>query len=797
VTLSDFPTTPGSFSPLNKSPRCSNASYKLDFRLSDIVVADFFIAPRNSCTDTLIHFTNNSYNGKHYYWFIDNILKDTTANFIFAFTKKGMHEVKLVAVDSTRCIIIDSLTKTLNIASSSKSDFSFKRDSCSFTMAFTNKTNVAHGDTIPYFWRFGDGDTSSQINPSHKYYKGGNYTVTLISNPNTLCSDSVQKTFYMDTTIYMLEARFTPVPAVSCIPSSVLFQNQSINGKLFLWYYNNVFRDTTRQFSDSFFTVQNITVKLVVKDSISCKKTDSVSKTIQIFASAKAAFAIIPDTCGKTFSFINQSTSYHNLPYKFIWYFGDGDTSTQNNPVHKYFSNGTFNVKLVCNPGINCADSNIQLINYDSNFYFISAAFTPSPWNGCAPQKINCTNNTANHGQRFYWYENNNLKDTSFNFSDSLVIPNLYRIKLVAIDSATCNISDSITQNVMIDVSSKSVFDWSRDTCSPLVNFYNRTTTFNNQPILVYIWDFGDGTTSTDKDPAPHQFPKNGTYVVTLISGSFPCADTSSQTIIYDSLANVLKADFSFRDSVLCVPQFLQTKNNSTGGKYFYWFVNNSFTDTSFQLKYQIKTAGLIKVRLVVVDSSRCKIADTTEKTVTAANAALPDFGYSRDSCSLVINFINKTGMNGIAYHWSFGDGDSSIEINPKHTYTKGGNYQISLIAEAGTTCADTITKEYNFEGDTTDEVKIPNVFTPNGDGMNDLFEIRGLTQCDQFHIIIYNRWGTNFFESSDPNISWDGNTEKGIAMSDGIYFFILDIKRHNGKEIHAHGIVTLIRGKQ
>ena len=797
VTLSDFPTTAGSYSPLNKSPRCSNAAYKLDFRLSDLVVADFLISPRNSCSDTLIHFTNKCYNGKQFYWFVDAALKDTTRDFTFSFPLKGNHQIKLVAVDSSRCIIIDSITKSVNISTSSKSDFIFTRDSCSFNISFINQSIVANGDSVPYYWKFGDGDTSTSKNPSHTYYQGGFYTVTLISNPNTVCLDSIQKTFYLDTTIYQLEPRFHAVPVQSCLPSKVNFVNQSINGKKYYWYFDNVLKDSAIQFSDSFYLEKTIIVKLVAIDSVSCKKTDSTTQIISTVASSKASFTIVPDTCGKRYSFINTSTSYKNLPITYLWEFGDGDTSTQKNPVHKYLHNGTFIIKLICNPKTACADSFYDFVVYDSTTYFITPKFNTMPSYGCSPQFITCTNLTPHNRKHFYWYVNGVYRNSTINFSDTLFLPNIYKIKLVVIDSSACNISDSITHNIFVDASSKSAFTIYRDTCSQAVMINNKSTSDQNN-VVNYLWTFGDGTSSYAQDPISHTYLQSGTYTITLYSGSGPCTDTSSITFKYDTAANILKADFTVSDTFLCVPQTLKMTNTSINGQHFYWYVNSVLKSTSKDYSFNLTSTGATKIKLIIVDSSKCISIDSFERTVFAAQGSSADFAISGDVCSLTLSFKNQTGVNGIPYKWNFGDGDSSNETSPSHIYTKPGNYKISLISNPGSACADTVAKNFNFDGDTVTELIIPNAFSPNSDGINDFFEIRGLShQCDTFHIIIFNRWENTFFESRDPRIMWNGKNNLGVEASDGTYFYTLYIKKYLGREYIIHGTITLITGVQ
>lgn len=791
-----FPTTAGSYSPKNKSPRCSNVSYKLDFRLSDAVTADFRIQPRNSCTDTVVNFINNSYNGKYYYWYQDGVLQTTAKNYSYTFPARGTHQVKLIAIDSSRCIIIDSITKTINIGASSNSDFTITRDSCSFKVSFINHTIVAHGDSVPYFWQFGDGDTSTQKDPVHTYKASNTYSVRLISNPNTPCADTTVKSFRLDTTKYMLEPGFLVTPRQSCLPSKVAFKDNSINGKHYYWYYDQVLKDSTKQFTDSFTTVFSMQVKLVVIDSVSCKKIDSTVQTVETLPGSHPNFTIVPDTCGRTFSFTNLSTSYNNIPVSYLWEFGDGDTSVLENPTHKYLSNGSFVVRLTCNAHTFCATSATDVINYDSNAYYIVANFQPPPF-ACSPDTVLYKNLTQSHGQKFYWYRNGTFLDSTFDVHDTLSIPNLYRIKLVAMDSNTCNVRDSITKNLFLDVSSNSAFEMSRDTCTALVTFRNRSTTDRGFPVN-YLWVFGDGTSSArleDTAVVSHQYPRSGTYTVSLVSGYLtPCADTSSITFVYDSTDHLLRAAFSLDNAVLCAPASFHAHNETHGGQHFRWYVNGVLKDTTRDLHDSARVDEPITITLVVTDSSKCKIIDTLSKSITPGVGSDADFSVGRDSCSLFINFTNlTTSGKGVPYKWYFGDGDSSSESNPTHSYKKTDNYTITLISNPGP-CADTVSKTFYIDGDTSDQVIIPNVFTPDGDGLNDLFQVRGVSEkCDEFHIWIYNRWENLFFESSNPSFSWNGRNEKGVEASEGVYFYVIDIKKRSGKHIHTRGTITLI----
>ena len=92
--------------------------------------------------------------------------------------------------------------------------------------------------------------------------------------------------------------------------------------------------------------------------------------------------------------------------------------------------------------------------------------------------------------------------------------------------------------------------------------------------------------------------------------------------------------------------------------------------------------------------------------------------------------------------------------------------------------------------------IEVPNVFTPNGDGINDFFKIKNKTLRD-FHCIILNRWGRKLYEWSDQNQGWDGKTEKGAECTPGVYFYIVTGKGDDNVSYEFKGAFELLRDKK
>jgi gliding motility-associated-like protein len=128
------------------------------------------------------------------------------------------------------------------------------------------------------------------------------------------------------------------------------------------------------------------------------------------------------------------------------------------------------------------------------------------------------------------------------------------------------------------------------------------------------------------------------------------------------------------------------------------------------------------------------------------------------------------TSLLTTTWEWDFGDGNTSSAPNPYHTYSALGDYDVTLIVTSGLDCKDTLVQSLSV----VEGIIIPNVFTPNGDGFNDVFDTR-TSAVGPFHIRIYNRWGNVIFETVAPEVSWDGMTRAGVAAPAGTYYFVIN----------------------
>ena len=252
----------------------------------------------------------------------------------------------------------------------------------------------------------------------------------------------------------------------------------------------------------------------------------------------------------------------------------------------------------------------------------------------------------------------------------------------------------------------------------------------------------------------------------------------------------ILQATMQFADDT-CGTGEGKAKVTVTGGKAPYIYV---WDDAQAQTADSAINLLMGVYNVVVTDSNHC----TVSSTVTISTMPLPiaEFSPTPDVISLldpVCLFVNKS-KNAIKYLWNFGDGDTSTAFSPEHKYTQEGTYEIKLVVENQYGCKDSVTHTIIVESYFT--FYIPNAFRPNADGLNDEFipKMFGVIN-DGYDFRVYNRWGTEIFQTSDPLKGWTGNVDEGTkrAMNE-VYVYVIKFTDFKLKKHSVVGHVTLVQ---
>lgn len=379
-------------------------------------------------------------------------------------------------------------------------------------------------------------------------------------------------------------------------------------------------------------------------------------------------------------------------PEEWKWDLGNGTISYLQSPIATYFNPGTYTIKLIVK-NASGADS-IARSQYIVVHALPSTNFRASDTTGCFPLKVTFKDSSfAGSGTIASWqwdFGDGNLS-TEQNPVHTYVNAGDFTVTLTVINSNGCVKVFTRPSYIKLTTGVKSAFSFDVATgCqSPTpVTFTNRS---EGTGTITYKWDFGNGVTSSLKDPAT-TYANVGAYTVKLIAiNSSGCSDT----VIKKDVVNIsfVKAHFTNKDSV-CVNQPINFTNTSlplpvTASWYF---GDGTKLDSSISAIKVYTVPGKYQVKLVS-DFGSCM--DSVTRTVTVLAGPVVSFDASNLSgCKLphTATFTN-TSSNGVAYLWNFGDGTTSTQKSPAHTYTKFGNYSVSLLVTNINGCKDSLVK--------------------------------------------------------------------------------------------------------
>jgi len=310
-----------------------------------------------------------------------------------------------------------------------------------------------------------------------------------------------------------------------------------------------------------------------------------------------------------------------------------------------------------------------------------------------------------------------------------------------------------------------------------------------------FLWKFGDGDSSTLNSPT-HAYINSGVYTVNLNVEQYICKSDSSLSVNIDPLP---LPDFSVEPNEGCLPlevNFYDASTNLFPGAIYAWNFGNGNTSTDKNPITNYNNAGNYTISLKVTNTERCFAQTTKPKVIHAfpkpiANFKAQPWISTLDAPDIKFIDLSKSDSILVNYQWNFGDGSSSTESNPMHTYTNAGDYRITLAVESINDCWDTTFAKVAI----TENVKLffPNAFTPNNDGINDKFVIKGTPMSD-FNIYIFNRWGSQIWSSHSFENQWDGTDLNGKPVPPGNYIYVVKGIDYLGRPFSYKGNVNVIR---
>jgi gliding motility-associated-like protein len=422
---------------------------------------------------------------------------------------------------------------------------------------------------------------------------------------------------------------------------------------------------------------------------------------------------------------------------------------------------------------------------------------------GCVPLTVSFRDTLA-EGTKYIWNFGDGspqVTTTAPNTSHLYTAIGSYRVMLVSIDSSKCNIADTsyLTMRVRNDDAPLAFDAYKLQPCTALAyNFVNNSVAPTNKPFKSnsFKWDFGDGTTQiSGNQTVTHAYAAAGTYNVKLILIDTNYCNEPDTVIKQLRVSPVVKAQFETPTSG-CAPYTALFNNTSLAGTDFIWdFGDGSPTSTAVNPIHLYSNVGTYTIKLIAIDTSTCNKIDSTSFTLVVSGKPTSAFVYTPNppTPNTAIIFTNNA-VGGSRYKWQFGDGDTLVTTNQNtlvsHIYNVTQLYRPCLITYNIYGCTDTTCQD--LQARVIPAVAVPNAFTPNQDGNNDIIYVNGYG-IKNMTWRIYNRWGTLVFTSTNKNNGWDGRYN-GVMQPQDVYMYSLDVAFTDGTSYSTKGDITLLR---
>lgn len=511
----------------------------------------------------------------------------------------------------------------------------------------------------------------SQSDPASRFptYPSNVYGPSSKHNTATNCNNALVK---IDLEGPALFAEYERTDISCAVPQEITFTNFTKGAKDFYWDMGDGKTYTDSNVTHTYTQPGNYIVQLIAYNPIACNLRDTIKKRITIYAKSEADFSADIDVCTKEVQFTHQGDFGKN----FNWIFGDGSTSSDQNPSHIFQNAGEYKVILLTDNATDCADTfevSITLEDPSTDFDLILDT--------CAKTII--TTNKSKGFESFLW--NFNDGDTSKRLNPEHVFAKrgTYQVSLITNLNTSCE--DSLTETIEI-TDPEALFDLLIDTCDTKISLEN-----NSIDAAGYKWIVSDGQKFSTPTPTITFNEGDKSYTVQLIVSPFSaCADTLDSLFRMPGLPIA-----SFRsESDTCVSA-LQFFNESKDAPSFIWDFGNGQTSTSKFPFVNYRDTGEFLVRLIAYPGSECP--DTQTALVYVDTFRYAEFNIELDTCNFIIQ-LNNASEDLDSFKWELGDGTNTSGINPSHNYNADGTYEVVMYAlKTRSGCRDTFSSFFTI----------------------------------------------------------------------------------------------------
>ena len=643
------------------------------------------------CLGNPVYFYNNSTGTSSYLWDFGDGVTSTLPSPSHTYSAAGDYTVTLTATSDVGCgVAVTQSTVTINplpVVSFSTSTPCCTDRGIQFTFTGSGATSL--------LWDFGDGSTSTVVNPTHVYTAAGTYTVTLIATNTYGCSDTATDTI----TVHEVTAVFTRTPSGPvCVGQTIQFTDTSTTtaASIVAWEWDfgdGTIITGTATPTYAYAAPGTYTVWLTATDDVGCSDVTSSTVFVDGIRADFQPTAPLTVCTGVTVVFTSTSAVSSTITHH-VWDFGDGtitDTGSIPTVTHAYVSGGYYTVILTVTNSTGCSDviSRTNLVFVDA----LAPDFLPgSPVSVCVGATVYFTDTGHYSGT---------VQSRTWDFGDGWVVsgpastishqyntPGYHTVMLTVTTTSGC-VAAEVKPNLVFvdDVTADFIPSAPISVCVGTTVQFTDTSTAGSG-IVAWEWNFGDGTVITGTANPTHTYTTPGYHTVTLtVTNATGCSavETKANQVFVDGIA----AGFQRTPAGnVCLNQtVLFTSTSSVSGTITHhrWdFGDGTITDTGSipTASHVYVVPGTYTVTLTVSNSTGC--ADVAVDVITVNPDVVADFTRSPTGPVCVgatIVFTDASGGGPTAWEWSFGDGITATGQVVNHAYVTPGTYTVWLTA--------------------------------------------------------------------------------------------------------------------
>lgn len=785
TTTSHTYTKTGAFSislEVKDEAGCTDRLEKTDYVIQSDPTVYFEAMDTVTCPGKTIPFiSQTSGSGLQLMWDFDNRATADMRNPVVQFDSVGMYAIKLFVTDRFGCT--DSMVRS-----------NYIRVDTPHAQLFADRTVISCPPLVAHFenrssfqksvvWYFGDGDRSILDTPTHLYNSPGVFEARLVVKSPGGCTDTAWQTIQIKGPSGKLEVDKTS----GCLPSTFRFTMSANNTDSVFWDFGDrtpidVSWEKVREhtYTD---TTGDLLPKILLQDSSGCRVAVTTERALRVIGIQPVFQADKKAVCDdEPVQFVDLSRTNGQIE-QILWDFGDGQTASGSLVKHSYAQTGTYNVKMKIITELGCTDS-LTLPQYirsvPTPVAYIEAADTL-----CAGRSVqfNGYTKTPDPSVKWAWnFANGQTAHTASPTRQLFIQPGQYNIQLLVENEIGCK--DTVYKYITVHPIPKVDAGADSTVC------HGTSITLKPSGADRYLWHAVDETLSCLQCPNPVATPvkSKNHYRVTGYSAE-GCQASDSVRINVIPPTRILASE----NDTICIGQGITLY--ASGVEKYIWSPATGLSDPN-----SATPVARPKVTTTYyVNGSDSKACLVTEDSVTVYVVDYPFYFAGRDTTILSgYKFTVKPAYSDdvTAIHWSPSSGLSCTDclrptVSPKDKTT----YQITVRNDGGceSTSNFTVTVNCNQEN-----MFIPNTFSPNGDGMNDVFYIRGAGLTRIRSIQIFNRWGQQVFwkydvRANEASAGWDG-TFKGVAAKSDVYVYVAQVECENKTVMTVKGDVMLVR---